>query len=216
MEEFSTEAASVMLNALVERERGPCDKYDCDVCKSPRTPASPCYRCLDCGWYETMCKDCIFKAHAKIPFHQVQEWDIRRGFWSNRSLTGMGLELYLGHHSRKCSYAIRDSRPMHIVSMHGIHKVGVQFCSCPDRDTAQLPLEAEQAAQLVAEGYWPSTWKQPRTAFSIRLMKQFDLLACQSQVSAHDFFMQLVRMTDNVTPQDVDVRLFILTRRTSR
>lgn len=214
MDGFSTEAAHILLDTLAGHEKGPKDHHGCEVCQRPGTPALPRYQCLDCGWYKVMCKGCLFKAHVKIPFHQVQEWDVRSGFWSNRLLTGLGLELHFGHRNGKYSYSIRDPRPMHIVSMHGIHKVGVHFCFCPDRDTAKLPPEAEQAAQLVAEGYWPSTWKQPCTAFSIRLMKQFDLLACQSQVSAYDFSTQLVRMTDNVTPQDVDVCLFDLTRYT--
>lgn len=150
-----------------------------------------------------MCKDCLFSSHVNNPFHFVRIWDPARGFWERKPLTDLGIVLELGHCGHRCEFAAGAPRPMTIVTENGVHSVPVRFCGCLDPNTGEKM--ATDTSQLVRNGFWPATWGQPRTAFSIRLMKTFSLFANHAHMNAYDYMGCLRRKTDGVAPDDVEV-----------
>lgn len=99
---------------------------------------------------------------------------------------------------------------MHILDVHGIQQADFVFCGCPsagkeDAIILDLLMMAE-AAQLIEFGYWPASFMQPETAFSLDLMDQFQLLSNQANTNAYDYVNVLYRRTDNIDPASLPVR----------
>lgn len=78
----------------------------------------------------------------------------------------------------------------------------MRFCECPDRVTGQT---TSQAVQLIHNGFWPATWDQPTTTFTIQMIKSFTILANQASVNAFDYVKVLRRKTDGIALKDVEV-----------
>jgi hypothetical protein len=76
----------------------------------------------------------------------------------------------LGHFSEQCPNA--RANPVFdiiLVDMNGIHGTKVQYCACH----GQHLWRDEKAEQLLVSGFVPATWKDPRTAFAVRVLKHF-------------------------------------------
>ena len=52
-----------------------------------------------------------------------------------------------------------------------------------------------------------TTWKKPMSAFTIDVMRNFRLLSVQAHTNVHDFMQCIRRLTDEIFPDDVAVRL---------
>ncbi|GJE92976.1 hypothetical protein PsYK624_091350 [Phanerochaete sordida] len=202
MREFVEKHAKPALYAMLRREQGPWKGFVCrgKECTSSGEQKSQAYRCFDCHMPPTLCRACLLASHTHTPFHFVQEWDRKRGFWRRKPLTELGVVLHLGHEGRRCEHRKRDPRPMCIVSEEGIHQLRVQLCECPDPTTS---LPQPDSIQLLQHGFWPASWNEPHTAFTISLLKTFSLLANTAHVNSYDYFQVLRRKTDNVRPKDV-------------
>ena len=59
--------------------------------------------------------------------------------------------------------------------------------------------------QLLENGFWPATWKEPRTAITLRTMHAYDNLKQVAQVNVYDYVAFLKKMTDGVRTEDVNV-----------
>lgn len=86
---------------------------------------------------------------------------------------------------------------MTIVHDRGIVALPVHYCRCTEGSIEPL--------QLIAAGFWPATWKKPRTAMTLGVMDTYHMIARQAQVSVDDYMRHLARLTDNVLPTDVAV-----------
>ena len=73
------------------------------------------------------------------------------------------------------------------------------------RRSAVPELAISEATQLLQMGLYPASWKRPRTAFTLHVLRSYHLLSLQSQISALDYFTYLKRTTDNVAPDSVPV-----------
>lgn len=202
MRDFVDNHAQGTLDGLLSREAGPSETFACreKECQSTGHAKIRAYRCFDCFMPPVQCKSCLLASHAHTPFHFVQEWDSSRRFWLRKPLTALGVALRLGHEGRRCEYYQRTARPMCIVSEEGIHQLDVEFCACLDPQTQAAKPEA---VQLLEHGFWAASWTQPQTAFTIKLLKSYSLLANQAQVNSYDYFNILRRKTDNVMRHDV-------------
>ena len=63
----------------------------------------------------------------------------------------------------------------------------------------------DEPYQLMDLGLFPGSWDTPRTAFTENVLQEFHLLTLQAHVTAHDFFIYLRHMTDNIAPHTVPV-----------
>lgn len=202
MQMFLTKWAGKALNGLLARESRTSTRSRCTCGGPANSEESQVFRCYDCHVSPLYCRDCILKSHERTPFHQVEHWDNQRGFWRRHPLTDLEVVLHLGHPGGQCEFAHTSARKMKVVSDNGIHSVGVRFCQCRDTVTGETTPEA---TQLLREGFWPASWEQPATAFTIQSLKTFSLLANQANVNAYDYFETLRRKTDGVAPHDVSV-----------
>ena len=80
-----------------------------------------------------------------------------------------------------------------VLDVHGIHEVGLDFCGCE----RAMP----RTTQLLRYRWYPATSSEPRTAATFRLLETFQLLSCQSKVSAFEFYTTLARKSDNTGTQ---------------
>ncbi|KAI0741135.1 hypothetical protein C8Q76DRAFT_608959 [Earliella scabrosa] len=209
MHQFLYRWAARAQKAVLEREAGPRYPVSCEDCSCTLTNAERVYRCFDCFDPALQCQSCAVRSHRRNPFHRFDEWDPTLGFWSRRSLGELPdeprLVLNLGHSGGDpCPLGgANASRPLVVVHSHGVHKFNVRFCRCTDpatRDQVPPPL------QLIRAGLWPGSWERPETAYTIAGLRDHQLLAMQSQISTHDFVNYLVRLTNNVCPEDLQDR----------
>ncbi|KAI0643312.1 hypothetical protein C8Q79DRAFT_915187, partial [Trametes meyenii] len=160
-------------------------------------------RCADCHGFPHLCNPCALRTHEHNPFHRLWRWDVEKGFWDKVSTAEVGVRLYGGRHGRPCPQTTRDPREIVVGHEHGLTKINFVFCECPIKPGAREQLY-DDAYQLLERGLFPASWKEPRSAFTLSLMKSFNLLSLQTHCSAQDFYQYLRRMTDNVAPDSVN------------
>ena len=202
--------------------------FSCGTALAGPTPESPPrLKCLDCYSMPHLCLPCLQAVHKLSPFHRLLRWDVPSGFWHKTTTAALGITLYAGHSGRRCPRVSRQPRNMVIVHTHGVMKIAVSFCECTRAhagemagaqesraghdDEQSLPREDSSALltpeplQLLRLGLYPASWSTPRTAFTLTVMRDFHLLSHQGNVSAHDYFHYLKRLTHNSAPKEVPV-----------
>ncbi|RPD55070.1 hypothetical protein L227DRAFT_475895, partial [Lentinus tigrinus ALCF2SS1-6] len=73
---------------------------------------------------------------------------------------------------------------MTITHERGIVPMKVRFCGCP---TGEDGKPEPDPLQLLRFGLFPGTWKEPRAAYTITGLRDYDLLSAQCQISGHDY-----------------------------
>ncbi|KAI0686970.1 hypothetical protein C8Q76DRAFT_635860 [Earliella scabrosa] len=182
------------------------------------------YRCFDCHFMPDLCRSCLLIIHRLNPFHRLLSWDPVRAMWQRTTTANLGLVLYGGHGGRRCPRVSREPREMVIVHEGGVTKLRLSFCECRPIGLSGTRLRTAHATseciaedlsrdllvpepiQLIQMGLYPASWKRPRTAFTMKLMRAYHLLSLQAQTSALDFYNYLRRTTDNVDPESVPDR----------
>lgn len=159
------------------------------------------YRCDDCIGGGLRCCGCLLSSHAERPLDRITAWDETARVWMPETFANLGFELPLGHAGTRCPNS-RSSRLTTIVHDRGIVALPIRYCRCSGAQTEPL--------QLIAGGFWPATWKTPRTAMTLGVMDTYHMIARQAQVSVDDYVRHLARLTDNVLPTDVAVSSTIL------
>ncbi|TFK77780.1 hypothetical protein K466DRAFT_463250, partial [Polyporus arcularius HHB13444] len=139
------------------------------------------FRCFDCYHAEVVCRPCIVLEHIHNPFHRVEAWHNSLRFWE-RQYVGMfdDFVIHLGHGGEPCNRQWNE-RQMTITHEHGIVPMKVRFCACPvGEDGKPLP----DYIQLLRFGLFPGSWSEPRSAYTINGLRDYDLLSAQCQISA--------------------------------
>jgi hypothetical protein len=92
----------------------------------------------------------------------------------------------------------KDGNPIiTIVDRSGVHEIGIRWCCClnaPERDM-----------QLMITGLFPATFRNPRTAFTFRVLEEFHLDNLECKTTPSQFFSRLKRMTSDEFPNSVPV-----------
>lgn len=200
--------AAIASKAILARESGP-ETMVCARCGLSVREDEALYRCFVCYHARPECSACLKKAHHANPFHRIERWTKEKRFWERMWLSDIGLEVDLGHNGERCRGGSNQGRLLSIIHEHGITSMKIHFCNCIDSKTGSpKPLNV----QLIEYGLFPATWERPRTLVTTQCLKRFNLLSLQSQVNAWDFVRYLVRSTDNVDPDKVQVcvRLTVL------
>ncbi|KAI9068138.1 hypothetical protein FKP32DRAFT_1609054 [Trametes sanguinea] len=176
-----------------------------DPLPSPSNTLCERWRCYDCFACPHLCAACALSTHRLNPFHRLWKWNRSKRFWEKTTTAQVGLQLYGGRHGKPCPSASRSPRNIVFVHEHGVSRMPFLFCECPV-EPGSPELATPEAGQLLELGLFPGSWKEPRTAFTVGLLKAYQLLSLQTHCSAEDFYMYLKRTTDNVAPDSVPDR----------
>jgi len=158
-------------------------------------------RCHDCLQYQPSCRHCFINAHRSMPTHWAEIWDDDQGFFVKHDISVVepgGYATQLGHHGGECPCSPPD-RFFILVDTNGIHNTKIRFCECSSTSP-------DQVEQLMSLGLFPATLKQPRMAFTFRVLRQAHLMNLESKAAMYDFVGTLRRLTDNAFAQETSVR----------
>ncbi|KAJ3990896.1 hypothetical protein F5050DRAFT_1879536, partial [Lentinula boryana] len=149
-------------------------------------------RCQQCLQQAPLCHSCWLGAHKHQPLHWAEAWDETKGYFVRHDISMLmpeSLGIPLGHDGNQCPYATTPLL-MTLVDVGGVHATRVTFCGCPDH--------LSKWHQLFHAGLLPATVKDPQSAFTLNLLRQWDLFNLQSKITAYQFMLSLRRLTDNV------------------
>ena len=92
----------------------------------------------------------------------------------------------------------KDGNPIiTIIDRSGIHEIGVRWCCCPNAPKRDM--------QLMTAGLFPATFRNPRTAFTFRVLEEFHLDNLECKTTPGQFFSRLRRLTNDEFPNAVPV-----------
>lgn len=184
-------------NLIMNRYKNP---YQDEICSCKRG-----LRLVRCRWdgcfqYPISCESCFVDQHRCNPFHWALVWCKEKGFWEKQDYSKL-LEdtvcIQLGHEgSHRCT----GSTPLKFKITHtnGVHVTRVNFCGCPNVKEGKLE-------QLISSDLFPATTKDPQSAFTISLLKQFRMHNLQSKCGAFDYITAIRRLTNNTSTNTVPV-----------
>ena len=155
------------------------------------------YRCTECWSSGPRCAPCHRAAHMNLWFHWAERWNGE--FWERIDLFSIGFIIYLGHGGERCPALSRTTAPsnMTIVHTNGTHYCSVHYCHC---------LQAgERHSQLIRARIWPTTLASPQTAFTVPLLRHYDLLWVICNVSAYNFMRVMQRSSNSAFPDKITV-----------
>jgi CxC2 like cysteine cluster associated with KDZ transposases len=122
--------------------------------------------------------------------NQRQQWT--GSYYRPSTLKELGLIVQLGHHGGHCPFPGESRSDFTVVHTNGLHRVNVRFCGCSSS------YGVSSRVQLLRVSWFPSSLDLPRTAFTFDCLDTFHLLNLQSKISAYDYYLSVVHITDNV------------------
>ncbi|KAL5487741.1 hypothetical protein ACEPAI_5849 [Sanghuangporus weigelae] len=186
------------LNEILRHEgrQGCRDDGLCTSC-AEKTGNFGQYRCIDCGQASLLCKTCICDSHKMMPFHRIEQhmksWTGQ--FFKKTSLKSLGYCIQLGHYGQSCVTPSLGHTDFIVMYMTGFHNVDVDFCHCGEFVPYHI--------QLLRSRLFSASRKWPRTAFTFDVLDLFHELTLQSKITAHDFYLSMLRRTDNSKPHEL-------------
>jgi hypothetical protein len=107
----------------------------------------------------------------------------------------------LGFGSSKPGRRDKEGNPIiTVIDRSGVHEIGVSWCCCPGAP--------EHNMQLMMAGLFPATFRNPKTAFTFRVLEEFHLDNLECKTTPSQFFSRLRRLTNDEFPNTVPVRGF--------
>lgn len=185
----------VLGDLILEYEADPDSDLPC-TCGIPGTKRTT--QGYDCTAYAATCSDCFVKSHLQNPFHWAEVWDAISGFFVRHDISKLGKHIIqLGHNGGPCSNPVGE-RMFTIIDDNGIHSTKLAFCGCQE-------LPPNKNKQLMRTSLFPATTKDPHTAFTINMLKRFQLHNFESKKAAYDYLGAVRRLSDNSFTADVQV-----------
>jgi hypothetical protein len=162
-----------------------------------------------------MCASCMCERHEHAPLHHIevglsralsscivlmffQEWS--NGSFRRTTLYDLGLVVRVGHDDgAMCERSQPASSTFTVIHTNGVHHIRLYFCGCGEG--------VEPWRQLMRARLWPATVRDPRTAATFDVMRQFEKLNAFGHVNATDYYRALVHLSDakRHTPMPVSV-----------
>jgi CxC2 like cysteine cluster associated with KDZ transposases len=156
-------------------------------------------------------KACVIKLakYSLIPFKEIQSRMMDRDYDEEcQEISDDALQdataanrdgLCLGFGSSKPGCKDKEGNPIiTIVDRSGVHEIGVSWCCCPEAP--------ERDMQLMMAGLFPATFRNPKTAFTFKVLEDFHLDNLECKTTASQFFSRLRRLTNDEFPNTVPVR----------
>ncbi|KAJ7812570.1 hypothetical protein B0H14DRAFT_3478739 [Mycena olivaceomarginata] len=167
----------------------------CAICQHPNLT----WRCEDCFGNRLLCGVCVVEKHRDEPLHLFQEWE--NNYFQPRTTKDLGLRFQIGHvFGEDCPFNyLGSSRGFVVLHNNGIHVLDIDFCCCSDAPS--------EVAQLLNIGWYSATHKEPSTAATISLLRQFHKLNLQARLPAYDFYNALVLLTNAAGLKKIPDRL---------
>jgi hypothetical protein len=104
----------------------------------------------------------------------------------------------LGFGSSRPGQNDKDGNPViTVIDRSGVHEIGVRWCCCPNAP--------ERDMQLMAAGLFPATFRNPKTAFTFRVLEEFHLDNLECKTTPSQFISRLRRLTNEEFPNTVPV-----------
>jgi hypothetical protein len=104
----------------------------------------------------------------------------------------------LGFGSSKPGQSDKNHGPViTVIDRSGVHEIGVRWCCCLNAP--------ERNMQLMAAGLFPATFRNPKTAFTHRVLEEFHLDNLECKTTPSQFFSRLRRLTSDEFPNTVPV-----------
>ena len=158
--------------------------------------------CLSCLGAHVWCGPCAVKAHSRLPFHLLQQWNGQ--FYDSITLQDLGFTLNLGHGGDVCP--LNDDGPgdqLTVVDSAGIFSHTVRWCRCNGAS------DQDKYLQLLRCCLSPSSTMKPQMEFTFNVLNEFliDELGCKT--SATSFYPKLRRLTNNTFPDFLPVSLML-------
>lgn len=166
-------------------------------CACGRTGLMASTQCHDCTNYEMSCQTCFVETHIRNPFHWAEVWDAEQGFYVRHDISMLQHVIQLGHRGGPCSAPIGE-RLFTVADANGIHSTRLAFCGCQEQPPNKIK-------QLMQARLFPATTRDPHSAFTINLLKQFQLHNLESKKAAYDYLGAIRRLSDNSFTADVPV-----------
>ncbi|KAJ7936326.1 hypothetical protein B0H13DRAFT_1853393 [Mycena leptocephala] len=166
-------------------------------CRCGRDGRTANTKCDDCTGYGISCEECFVKAHLQNPFHWAEIWDCAQEFFVQHDLLKLGHVIQLGHNGGPCPSPVAE-RLFTVVDDNGIHSTRLRFCGCHE-------LPPNKIKQLMRSRLFPATTREPETAFTINMLKRFQLHNLESKKAAYDHMGAIRRLTDNSFTANVPV-----------
>ncbi|KAJ7152450.1 hypothetical protein C8R46DRAFT_1302833 [Mycena filopes] len=152
-------------------------------------------QCHDCTDYQTSCSGCFVSTHLQNPFHWAEVWDTAQGFFVRHDISKLGHIIQLGHGGGPCPSPVGE-RLFTVVDSNGVHSTRLAFCGCYENPPNKIK-------QLMRARLFPATTRDPHSAFSINMLKQFQLHNLESKKAAYDYLAAIRRLSDNSFTADV-------------
>jgi hypothetical protein len=92
----------------------------------------------------------------------------------------------------------KDGNPViTAIDRSGVYEIGVRWCCCSNAPKCDM--------QLMAAGLSPATFRNPKTAFTFRVLKEFHLDNLECKTTPGQFTSHLRRLTSDEFPNTVPV-----------
>jgi hypothetical protein len=104
----------------------------------------------------------------------------------------LGHTFYISHQHTACPSSGLKPHVILVIDINGAHRVNVQFCACAG-DTKWV----ERYRQLLRVGWYPASFKRPKTAFTFNVLDAYHKLALQGKLNLYDFLLSVLQKTDN-------------------
>ena len=99
---------------------------------------------------------------------------------------------YLGHQHTSCLLSGSATRTILVIDVNGVHHVNVQFCTCTE-DIQWV----ESYRQLLRVGWYPASFRRPKTAFTFDILDTYHKIALQGKLNLYNFYLSIMQKTDN-------------------
>ncbi|KAJ7256377.1 hypothetical protein C8J57DRAFT_1235751 [Mycena rebaudengoi] len=152
-------------------------------------------KCYDCTEYAAACKMCFVAAHFRNPFHWAEVWDNETGFFVRHDISKLDHVFQLGHNGGPCKSPTGE-RLFAVVDGNGIHSTRLAFCGCRE-------MPPNKIRQLMRARLFPATTKDPHTAFTVNMLKEFQLHNLKSKKAAYDHLGAIRCLSDNSFTADI-------------
>ena len=107
-------------------------------------------------------------------------------------------EFQLGFDSSRPPKKDNDGNPIiTVIDRSGVHEIGVRWCCCLNA--------RERDMQLMEMGLFLATFRNPKTAFTFRVLEEFHLDNLECKTTPSQFFSHLRRLTSDEFPNGVPV-----------
>ncbi|KAJ7042737.1 hypothetical protein C8F04DRAFT_1251555 [Mycena alexandri] len=137
---------------------------------------------------ELLCRTCWAKKHRTMWTHWAFVWNKSEQFFEKHDSSQVVKNgaLRLGHCGDGCPKS-EVARSFTLVECNGIHATAIAFCGCETVPTADGKRALPHFQQLLQAGIFPGSVKDPKTGYTLGLLRYHRQQRSQGKGSAYNF-----------------------------